>query len=104
MNNVERFIASVEVVNNAKVVKFVFKETDVNIENYNQMELEQFILDLKPNSPKSITTICYVLGLYAKWLQEQNIISSFTFYFCLSTQKIIMEKSKASCKKEIYIF
>ena len=102
MNNVERFIESVGVANTAKVVKFVFKNTDVNIENYNQMELEQFILDLKPNSPKSITTICYVLGLYAKWLQEQNITNNDNLYQMIQSldKKLLWKKAKPTAKKK----
>lgn len=102
MNNVERFIESVGVANTAKVVRFVFKNTDVNIENYNQMELEQFILDLKPNSPKSITTICYVLGLYARWLQEQNIINNDNLYQIIQSldKKLIWRKAKPAAKKK----
>lgn len=102
MNNLERFLESVEVANTAKVVRFVFKNTDVNIENYNQMELEQFILDLKPNSPKSITTICYVLGLYAKWLQEQNIIKNDNLYQMIQSldKKLLWKKAKPTAKKK----
>lgn len=102
MNNLERFLESVEVANTAKVVRFVFKNTDINIENYNQMELEQFILDLKPNSPKSITTICYVLGLYAKWLQEQNIIKNDNFYQMIQSldKKLLWKKAKPTAKKK----
>ena len=102
MNNVERFIESVEVANTAKVVKFVFKNTDINIENYNQMELEQFILGLKPNSPKSITTICYVLSLYAKWLQEQNIIKNDNLYQMIQSldKKLLWKKAKPTAKKK----
>lgn len=102
MNNVERFIESVEVANTAKVVKFVFKNTDVNIENYNQMELERFILSLKPNSPKSITTICYVLGLYAKWLQEQGVVGNDNIYQMIQSldKKLLWKKAKPLAKKK----
>lgn len=102
MNNVERFIESVQVANTAKVVRFVFKNTDVNIENYNLMELEQFILNLKPNSPKSIITICYVLSLYAKWLQEQNIITSDNLYQMIQSldKKLLWKRAKPNAKKK----
>lgn len=102
MNNVERFIESVQVANTAKVVRFVFKNTDVNIENYNLMELEQFILSLKPNSPKSIITICYVLSLYAKWLQEQNIITSDNLYQMIQSldKKLLWKRAKPNAKKK----
>ena len=100
--NVERFIESIEVSNTAKVVKFVLKDVDVNIENFSPMELEQFILDLKPNSPKSIITICYVIGLYAKWLQEQNIINDDNFYQMVNSldKKLLWKKAKPQAKKK----
>lgn len=102
MSNIERFIESVKVLNTAKVVRFVFKDTDVGIENYSPMELEQFILDLKPNSPKTITTISYVLGLYAKWLQEQGIVKNDNLYQAIQSldKKLLWQKAKPNAKKK----
>lgn len=102
MNNVERFIESIEVSNTAKVVKFVLKDVDVNIENFSLMELEQFILDLKPSSPKMIITITYVLGLYAKWLKEQGIVSNDNLYQMIQSldKKLLWKKAKPSAKKK----
>lgn len=102
MNNVERFIESIQVQNTAKVVKFVLKDVDVNIENLSLIELEQFILDLQPNSPKEIITICYVLGLYAKWLREQNIIKDGNLYSMIQSldKKLLWKKSKPNAKKK----
>lgn len=93
---------SVKVPNTAKVVKFVLKDVDTNIENYSLMELEQFILDLKPSSPKTIITICYVLGLYAKWLQEQGIINNDNFYQMTQSldKKLLWKKAKPNAKKK----
>ena len=93
---------SVKVPNTAKVVKFVLKDVDANIENYSLMELEQFILDLKPSSPKTIITICYVLGLYAKWLQEQGIINNDNFYQMTQSldKKLLWKKAKPNAKKK----
>lgn len=102
MNNVERFITSIQVPNTAKVVRFVFKEVDVNIENYSLMELEQFILDKKPSSQKEIITICYVLGLYAKWLQEQKIVKDDNLYEMIQSldKKLLWKKAKPNAKKK----
>ena len=102
MNNVERFIESIEVPNTLKVVKFVLKDADVNIENFNLMELEQFILDLKPSSPKTIITITYVLGMYAKWLQEQGVVSNDNLYQMIQSldKKILWKKAKPNAKKK----
>ena len=102
MGNVERFMKSVKVPNTAKVVRFVLKDVDANIENYSLMELEQFILNLKPNSPKSIITICYVLGLYAKWLQEQNLVDNNNLYQMVQSldKKLLWKKAKPNAKKK----
>lgn len=102
MNNVKRFMESIQVPNTAKVVKFVLKDVDANIENYSMMELEQFILELKPSSPKAIITICYVLGLYAKWLQEQGIVSNNNLYQMVQSlnKKSLWTKAKPNAKKK----
>ena len=90
MTNIERFINSIESSNSQKVAKYALKNIDDNIENYNLMELEQLILDRKPNSPKEIVTVCYVLGSYSKWLQEQGIVDNDNLY--------IIDISKEYCK------
>lgn len=102
MNNVERFIESIEVPNTLKVVKFVLRDVDINIENFSLMELEQFILDLKPSSPKTIITITYVLGMYAKWLQEQGIVSDDNLYQMIQSldKKLLWKKAKPNAKKK----
>lgn len=102
MNNVERFIESIEVPNTLKVVKFVLRDVDVNIENYSLMELEQFILDMKPSSPKTIITITYVLGMYAKWLQEQKMIADDSLYQMIQSldKKMLWKKAKPNAKKK----
>ena len=102
MNNIERFIESIQVPNTAKVVKFVLKDVDVNIENFSLMELEQFILNLKPNSPKTIITICYVLGIYAKWLQEQGVTNNDNLYQMVQSldKKLLWKKAKPQAKKK----
>lgn len=93
---------SVKVPNTSKVVKFVLKDVDANIENYGLMELEQFILNLKPNSPKTIITICYVLGIYAKWLQEEGVIDNDNFYQMIQSldKKLLWKKAKPHAKKK----
>ena len=72
MTKIKEFIDSIEVENTAKVVKHVLDGVDVKLETFTVRKLEKFVLDRKPNSPKSIATICYVIGLYAKWLDSQN--------------------------------
>lgn len=102
MNNIQRFMESVKVPNTAKVTRFVLKDVNDNIEDYSIIELEQFILDLKPNSPKAIITICYVLGMYAKWLQEEKIVADDTLYQTIQSfdKKLLWKKAKPQAKKK----
>lgn len=106
MNNMERFIDSIESPNSKKVVKFVLKNVDGNIENYSQVQLEQLILDIKASSPKEIITICYVFGLYGKWLQEQGIVDNDSFYQMVQSldKKLLWLKSKPNAKKKFINF
>ena len=66
------------------------------------MELEQFILDLKPNSPKTIITITYVLGLYAKWLKDEGIVENDNLYQMIQSidKKLLWLKAKPFAKKK----
>ena len=102
MNNIERFIGAIESQNSQKVAKFVLKNVSDNIENYNMMELEQLILDRKPSSPKEIVTVCYILGSYSKWLQEQNIVDNDNLYQMVSSidKKLLWKKCKPNAKKK----
>ena len=102
MTNIERFINSIESPNSKKVAQYAFKNINDNIENYNLMELEQLILDRKPNSPKEIVTVCYVLGSYSKWLQEQNIVDNDNLYQLVSSldKKLLWKKCKPNAKKK----
>lgn len=101
-DNVERFIESIESLNSKKVAKYALKNVDGNIENYNLMELEQFVLDRQPSSMKEITTVLYIIGSYGKWLQEQNIVNNDNLYqIALSIdKKLLWEKSKPFAKKK----
>lgn len=100
---VQDFIDSIESKNSQKVMKFVFKRIDAdNIENYSPIQMEQLILDMKPNSNKEIITIIYVLSSYAKWLQEKNIINNNNLYQILQSidKKLLWKKAKPQSKKK----
>lgn len=104
MNNyVQEFIDSAESKNTQKVIKYVFKRIDANgIENYNPIQTEQMILNMKPNSNKEIITIIYVLSSYAKWLQERSIIDNDNLYQILQSidKKLLWQKAKPQAKKK----
>ena len=102
MTNIERFINSIESSNSKKVAQYALKNINDNIENCNLMELEQLILNRNPNSPKEITTVCYVLGSYSKWLQEQNIVDNDNLHQLVSSldKKLLWKKCKPNAKKK----
>lgn len=72
-DNFKRFIESLETPNTIKVVKSLRKLGEYEYFDCTPMEIEQIILDMKPNSPKAIITICYVLGLYARYLKDNEL-------------------------------
>lgn len=100
--NIERFIEEIESDNTKKVAKYALKNVNDNIENYNMMQLEQFILDRKPSSQKEIVTVCYILGTYNKWLQEQNLIDNDNLYQMIMSldKKLLWKKCKPNAKKK----
>lgn len=102
MNNIERYIGEIESPNTQKVAKYALKNVNDNIENYSLMELEQFILDRKPSSPKEIVTVCYILGSYSKWLKEQGIINNDNLYQIVNSldKKLLWKKCKPNAKKK----
>ena len=102
MGNIEKFINSLESPNTIKVVNSISSQWTDNLPYYNIIQLEQLILDLKPSSPKAIITICYVLTLYAKWLEENDIIKDDSFYQMIQSidKTALWKKAKPSAKKK----
>lgn len=99
----QNFINSIESKNSQKVMKFVFKRiNEDNIENYNPIQMEQLILNLKPNSNKEIITIVYVLSSYFKYLQQQDIIKNDNAYQIIQSldKKLLWKKAKPYSKKK----
>lgn len=62
----------------------------------NYFELENILIKSKPKSRKEITTMCYVLSKYVKYLENNNIISNHNLYRIIKSidRSIIWEKSK----------
>ncbi len=102
MDKVAEFIESIEVENTAKVVKFVMKNVKEDIENYGMFEMEEFILNLKPNSSKNIMTIVYVLSLYAKWLYDKGIVDNDDMYHIVNSldKNLLWMKAKPNANKK----
>ncbi|MBR5604252.1 MAG: hypothetical protein IKW51_08635 [Bacteroidales bacterium] len=69
----KRFVETLQTQNTIKVVKSLQVIGDYNYLNCTPVDLEQIILSIKPNSPKAIITICYVMSLYAKYLGDNKL-------------------------------
>ena len=69
----KRFIDTLEVPNTIKVVNSLQAIGEYDYSNCNPVDLEQIVLSMKPNSPKAIITICYVLGLFAKYMKDDRL-------------------------------
>ncbi len=106
MSNIRDFINSIEVENTLKVVRHVLEGTDDNLENFSKRRLEKFVLDKKPNSPKTISTICYVIGLYAKWLEKHNIAEGVTLLELIQAidKKKLWKKAKPTARKKFVTY
>ena len=72
-NDFNDFIETIKVPNTLKVINSLSAIGQYDYSNCTLVELEEIILNMKPNSPRSITTICYVLGLYAKYLEDDRL-------------------------------
>ena len=71
--NFDKFINTLETPNTIKVVNSLRAISQYDYSNCTHERLEQIILSLKPNSLRAITTICYVMGLYAKFLKDNQL-------------------------------
>lgn len=102
IEKVERFIDSIESDNTKKVAKFALRDVKDNIENYSLIELEQFILDRKPSSPKEIITVTYMIGSYGKWLKEQGVVDNDNLYQIANSldKKLLWKKAAPNAKKK----
>lgn len=69
----DSFIESIEQENTVKVAKSLYSMGQYDYSDISFVELENIILSMKPNSPKSITTICYVMSMFAKYIGNDDM-------------------------------
>lgn len=70
------FTETLKAPNTIKVVNSLRDIGKYNYSNCSVVDLENIILSMKPNSMRSITTICYVIGLYAKYLKDDQLCNT----------------------------
>lgn len=71
--NFDDFIQTFDSDNTAKVAKSLCVIGEYDYSNCTPVDLQNIILGMNPNSPKAITTIIYILGLYAKYLGNKDM-------------------------------
>lgn len=69
----EIFLSTIDSPNTVKVASSMQAIGEHDYSNFTPVDLEQVILSLKPSSPKAITTICYIFGMYAKFLENDSL-------------------------------
>lgn len=72
-NNFKGFLNTLKTPNTAKVANSLSDIGKYDYSNCTPIDLEQIILSMMPNSPKAVTTICYILSLYAKYLNNDDM-------------------------------
>ena len=69
----KRFVETLEAPNTIKVVNSLQVIGQYDYSNCTPDNLEQIVLNTRPNSPKAIITTCYVMGLYARYLGDEKL-------------------------------
>lgn len=95
-DNFKRFVESIEspgVISVANSIKDISK---YDLTDCSFVELEQIILDLKPNSFKTINSICYVIGLYAKFLNNNELYAMIQSL----DKNVLWKKAKVNATKK----
>lgn len=73
-NDFKEFLKTFESPNTVRVVRSLQAIGDYDYSNCTLADIENVILSFKPNSQKAITTIIYVMSLYAKYLGNKDMM------------------------------
>lgn len=69
----KKFIETLENPNTERVANSLQSIGQYDYTDCTEDDLKKIILGMKPNSIRAITTICYVFGLYAKYLENDDL-------------------------------
>lgn len=67
------FIDSIESKNTAKIARSLSIIGEYNYDDIIPPVIEHIVLETKPNSPKDITTVLYIMSLYAKYIGNDDM-------------------------------
>ena len=68
----EAFLETLESPKTKGVARSFEKIGECEFTNGSEQEICALILEMRPNSPKRITDICYFLGCFAKYLKDEK--------------------------------
>lgn len=68
-----KFIETLKAPGTIKVVNSMQALGAYDYSDCTAEDIERIVLSMQPNSPKAVITICYVLGLYARYLQNDRM-------------------------------
>ena len=71
--NYEAFLETLESPSTKRVAKLFERIGECEFTNGSEEEICALILDMRPNSPKRITDICYFLSCFAKYLKNEKL-------------------------------
>lgn len=92
----ESFIETFSSSNTRKVVSSLRKLGEHDYSDVIPIDIERIVLSLKPNSPKAIITICYVLSMYAKYIENDDM-----YYMVQNLNRnLIWKKAKLNAPKK----
>lgn len=69
----EEFLKTFNSPNTLKVARSMSAIAGHDYSNVTPVDVENIIINMQPNSLKSITTICYVFGLYARYIGNDDL-------------------------------
>lgn len=69
----EEFLNTFDSPNTLKVAKSMSAIAEYDYSNPTPIDVENIIINMNPNSPKAITTISYIMSLYARYIGNDDL-------------------------------
>ena len=76
---IDDFLQSLESVNSQKTLRTLLNKIDfdnIDINTVNELDLQEIVIEARPNSEKAITALLHALKKYTEWLNETGKIKN----------------------------